>query len=57
MSVGALVSSVADLLVARSEDDRIGFRFEDEQWSWREVVDESAARSAGVMPRTPSRHW
>jgi fatty-acyl-CoA synthase len=46
VSVDTLVPSVADLLVARSEDDRIGLRFEDEQWSWREVVDESAARAS-----------
>ncbi|MGA8372552.1 MAG: AMP-binding protein [Acidimicrobiales bacterium] len=38
--------SVADLLVARAGDDRIGLRFEDQQWSWREVVDQSAARGS-----------
>jgi fatty-acyl-CoA synthase len=38
--------SVADLLLARAGDDHPGLRFEDEQWSWREVLAESAARGA-----------
>ena len=46
MNAEAASPSVADLLVARAEDDRVGLRFEDQQWSWREVVDESAARGA-----------
>ena len=37
--------SVADLLVARAEDDHPGLRFEDQQWSWRQVVAASAARA------------
>ena len=39
-------ATVADLLVARAEDDRVGLRFEDQQWSWREVIDQSAARAS-----------
>jgi fatty-acyl-CoA synthase len=38
--------SVADLLVARADDDHPGLRFEDEVWTWREVVAASAARAA-----------
>ena len=37
--------TVAELLVARAEDDHTGLRFEDESWSWRQVVAESAARA------------
>ena len=46
MSADTNAVTVAALLVARSEDDRLGLRFEDQQWSWREVVDESAARGS-----------
>ncbi len=41
--------SVADLLVARAEDDHPGLQFEDQQWSWREVVDQSAARASVLV--------
>ena len=37
--------SVADLLVARADDDRPGLTFEDRVWSWREVVAASARRA------------
>jgi fatty-acyl-CoA synthase len=40
--------SVADLLARRAEDDHPGLRFEDRQWSWREVVAASAARAAWI---------
>jgi fatty-acyl-CoA synthase len=40
--------SVADLLACRAEDDHAGLRFEDEVWSWREVVAASAARAAWI---------
>ena len=33
--------TVADLLLARADDDHPGFLFEDRAWSWRHVVDES----------------
>lgn len=37
--------SVADLLVARADDERPGLRFEDRTWTWAEVVRLSAARA------------
>jgi len=40
-----LVPSVAELLLARSEDENPGLRFEDATWTWRQVVEESAARA------------
>ncbi len=40
--------SVADLLVARAEDDHTGLRFEDDQWSWRQVVAASARRASMI---------
>jgi fatty-acyl-CoA synthase len=39
------MTTVAELLVARSEDDLAGLHFEDESWTWRQVVAESAARA------------
>ena len=36
--------SIAELLVARAGDDGGGLIFEDQTWSWRDVVEESAAR-------------
>ncbi len=38
--------SIAELLVARSEDDYPGLLFEDQRWSWREVVAAGAARAS-----------
>lgn len=38
--------SVRDLLLAQAEIDRPGLRFENREWSWREVVAESTARAS-----------
>lgn len=38
--------SMAELLVARAEDDRPGLRFEDSVWTWRQVVAASADRAS-----------
>jgi fatty-acyl-CoA synthase len=38
--------SLADYLVALADDDRVGLRFEDEQWTWAEHVQISADRAA-----------
>lgn len=43
--------SIADLLLARVGDDRVGLRFEDHTWTWDEVVDESARRAAVATAR------
>jgi fatty-acyl-CoA synthase len=40
------VDTVAELLVARADDDHPGLLFGDDSWSWREVVAESAGRAA-----------
>jgi len=44
------VETVARLLERRSEDDRPALEFEEEQWSWRQVVAEARAR-AGLLNR------
>lgn len=40
------MSTVGELLRARLGDDAVGYRFEDQVWTWDEVVHESAARAA-----------
>jgi fatty-acyl-CoA synthase len=39
-------STVAELVAARAEDPNVGLRFEDETWTWAEVVHECAVRAA-----------
>src|SRR4051812_29333257 len=39
-------ATVAELLLARADDDHPGLLFGDESWSWRQVVAESARRGA-----------
>jgi len=38
--------TIAELVLLRAEDDSVGLRFEDAQWTWREVVDECRTRAA-----------
>lgn len=44
------MTSVASLLEARADDDRVGLRFEDRSWTWRQVVLEGKRR-AGLWQR------
>lgn len=41
-------TAFADLVAARSDDDRVGLNFEDASWTWREVIAESRRR-AGLV--------
>ena len=43
--------TVASLLLARRDDDRPGLLFEDQAWSWRQHVEESARRAALLTAR------
>ncbi|MCE2389855.1 MAG: AMP-binding protein [Proteobacteria bacterium] len=50
------MKTVADLLLARAEDDNPGLLFEDRVWTWREVVQASAERAhllAELRPEGP----
>lgn len=44
------MATYADLLLARAEDDHLGLVFEDQRWTWQEVVQESADRAALLSP-------
>ncbi len=46
-----MANSIAEALLARAEDENVGLLFEDESWTWREVVVESATRAAAMSPR------
>ena len=41
-----MADTIAEAVLARVEDDNTGLLFEDQSWTWREVVAESAARAA-----------
>ena len=43
------MNTVAELLVARADDDHPGLLFEDRSWTWAEVVAESAARAEHAL--------
>jgi fatty-acyl-CoA synthase len=51
-------STIAGLLLARAEDDNTALLFEDQRWSWRELVAEAATRSAFLQRLRPrERPW
>ena len=45
-----MTDSIASVLAERASDDGVGLLFEDESWTWREVVAECAARAATFEP-------
>jgi fatty-acyl-CoA synthase len=47
--------TVAELLLARAADERPGLRFEDAVWTWREVVQECAARAHWMLSLAGTR--
>ena len=51
-------ATIADLLLARAGDDNTALLFEDQQWSWRELVQQAAIRSAVMQQLRPrNRPW
>jgi fatty-acyl-CoA synthase len=51
-------ATIAGLLLARAEDDNTALLFEDQRWSWRELVAEAATRSAFLQQHRPrQRPW
>lgn len=50
--------TIAELLIARSEDDSVGLMFENDRWTWREVVAHAATRSGALQAaRDHTRPW
>ncbi len=52
------MTTVAELVLARAEDDHPGLRFEDESWTWRQVVAQctTRARMLGALRRPGPFH-
>jgi fatty-acyl-CoA synthase len=46
--------TIATLVRAHADNPRIGLRFEDEQWTWAEVVAAAAQRAAFMRAQAPS---
>src|ERR1700684_1692725 len=43
MSRVSSMTTVAELLLDRADDDSTGLRYGDDSWTWRQVVEQSAA--------------
>jgi fatty-acyl-CoA synthase len=43
---GDPVTTAAELVLRRADDDHLGLVFESDRWTWRQVVDEAARRAA-----------
>ena len=58
MPVAPEHATMAGLLLARAEDDNTALLFEDQRWSWRELVGEAATRSVLMVKLRPEgRPW
>lgn len=47
------MDTFAEVVRSRAGDDRVGLRFEDESWTWAQVVGESADRAAALTATVP----
>ena len=45
--------TITDLVRARASDTRVGLRFEDERWTWAQVVQEASQRAAFFRAHAP----
>jgi fatty-acyl-CoA synthase len=48
------MNTIADLVRARAEDDRVGLRFEDSSWTYAELVAACAQRAAFLLAHRPT---
>jgi hypothetical protein len=46
-------ATIAELLLARADDDNTALLFEDQRWSWRELLQQAAVRSALMLQLRP----
>ncbi len=49
MTDDSLPTTFAELVLSRADDDTVGLVFEDEQWTWREVVAAARIRAALLL--------
>lgn len=52
------METFTEIVISRQGDDAVGLRFEGQQWTWGQIVDESAARAAllaDLVPRPEAR--
>jgi fatty-acyl-CoA synthase len=54
MTDGALMDTIAALVRARAADTNVGLRFEDESWTYAELVDACAQRAAFLLAHRPA---
>lgn len=47
------MTTYADLILSRKDDEEVGLRFGDESWTWAQVVDEARVRAAAIADRVP----
>lgn len=54
-----MIPTLAGLLLARAEDDAPALLFEDDRWTWRELLREAAVRAAALRELRPDdgRPW
>jgi fatty-acyl-CoA synthase len=48
------MNTIADLVRARADDDRVGLRFEDSSWTYAELVEACAQRAAFLLEHRPA---
>lgn len=47
-------STIADLVLARAGDTRVGLRFENQSWTYADLIDASAQRAAFLLAHRPA---
>src|SRR5690606_23302198 len=50
---GRGVTTIAEILRGRRGDAKVGLRFEDREWTWDEIVQESSDRAAALLDTVP----
>lgn len=47
------MTTIAEILRSRHGDTKVGLRFEDQEWTWDEIVQESCDRAAALLDTVP----
>src|SRR3954454_24549301 len=48
-----MMDTIAEIVRARADDTNVGLRFQDESWTYRELVDACAQRAAFLLAHRP----